>query len=247
MTQTEIDVRTADGVMNVHLHAPPKPGRAPAVIMIPDAFGVRPAMDEAAERLAGHGYFVAVPEVLYRAGKFAPFDPKTVFSGDTAERDRLMAIMKKADGASVMRDLRALLDELAKNPAAGTDRVGCVGYCMGGRLAFMAAAAHPLQVAAVGCFHGGNLATDEPDSPHLAASKIRARLYFGVADNDRSCTPESQQKLRAALDHAHVKYELEPYPGALHGFAVTDTPVFDADAHAKHWERMLALLDEALH
>ena len=112
---------------------------------------------------------------------------------------------------------------------------------MGGRLAFAAAGAHPARVAAMACIHGANLAVDEPTSPHLQAGKIRARLYFGVADNDASCTPEAQAKLKAALDAAGVRHELEVYAGALHGFAVPDSPKYDEVAAERHWEKVLAL------
>jgi carboxymethylenebutenolidase len=183
--------------------------------------------------------------VLYRAGAFAPFDFKTVFTDD-AERARLMAIIKQADAVSVMRDTEALLDALASEPGARTSQVGCVGYCMGGRLAFYAAGALPTRVAAAACIHGGNIAVDEPGSPHLQAAKIRGKLYFGVADNDRSCTKESQAMLKAALDTAKVRYQLEVYTGAAHGFAAPDAPVYDKAAAERHWERVLALFAETL-
>ncbi len=247
MTHTKIDVRASDGVMDVYLHRPAGAAGAPAptVILFPDAGGVRPAMHAMAERLVSHGYFVAVPNILYRAGDFAPFDFNTVW-GDPPERDRIMRIIKQVEIVSAMRDVGALLDALAGEPGARADQVGCVGYCLGGRLAFGAAGAHPARVAAVAAIHAGNIAVDDPTSPHLQAGKIRAKLYFGVADNDQSCTPESQAKLKAALDEAKVRYQLEVYTGATHGFAVSDFPVFDQAASEKHWERVLALFAETL-
>ncbi len=248
MTATKIDLRAADGVMDVYLHRPPAregDAAAPAVILYPDAGGVRPSMHAMAERLASHGYLVAVPNVLYRAGAYPPFDFKTLFT-DPAERERLGVIIKQADMVSVMRDTEAVLDLLAREPGAREGAVGCVGYCMGGRFAFGAAGAHPSRVGAVACIHGGNIAVDEPTSPHLQASRIRARLYFGVADNDQSCTPESQAKLKAALDAAGVRYELEVYPGAPHGFAVADSPRYVEEAAERHWQKVLALFGEAL-
>jgi carboxymethylenebutenolidase len=245
MAESKLDVQAPDGRMDVYLHHPSGSGRAPLVILFPDAGGVRPSMHGMAERLAANGYLVAMPNVLYRAGAFAPFNPRTLFT-DPPERARLEAIVKQADAASVMGDLGALLDVLASEPSARADQVGCVGYCMGGRLSFVAAAAFPDRIAAAASIHGGNLAVDEPTSPHLQAGKIRAQLYFGVADNDQSCTPESQAKLVAALDAAKVRYQLEVYPGAPHGFAVPDMPTYQEAAAEKQWERVLALFAEAL-
>jgi carboxymethylenebutenolidase len=248
VTATKLDVHAADGMMDVYLHRPSGPeirGPAPTVIFFFDAGGVRASMHEMAERLASHGYLVALPNLFYRAGAFAPFDVKTVF-GDPAERARLEGIVKQASVTATMRDTEALLDALASQPGASAAPVGCVGYCLGGRLAFAAAGALPDRVAAVASIHGGNIAVDDPESPHHQAGKIRGQLYFGVADNDQSCTPESQAKLKAALDEAKVRYQLEVYEGAGHGFAVRDLPTYQEAAAERHWERVLALFAEAL-
>jgi carboxymethylenebutenolidase len=245
MAQTKLEVRTADGVMDVHLHPSPSGGRAPTVLFFFDAFGVRPTMHEMAERLASHGYCVALPNLFYRAGAYAPFDAKTVWT-DAAEKGRLMALIKQTTTAGTMSDVGALLDALATRPEARADQVGAMGYCMGGRIAFTAAGAHPERVAAAASIHGGGLVSDEPDSPHRQAAAIRAKLYFAVAANDPCATPEGQAPLRAALDEAKVRYQLEVYPGAQHGFAVPDMPVYDAAAAEQHWERVLSLFAETL-
>lgn len=245
MNHTRLDVTTADGTMDVYLHAPPGTGRLPTVILFPDAFGVRPSMHSTAAELAEGGYLVVLVNQFHRSGEFAPFDPKTAFS-NPSERERIMGIMKKADAPSVMRDVGALLEALGKQARAKTDRVAFFGYCMGGRLAFVAACTFGERVAAAASFHPGGLATDAPDSPHLHVSGVRARLYLGIADNDQSMNEASQAKLKEALDAAKVRYELEVYPGALHGFAVTDSHVYDAAARSKHWTKLRALLSEAL-
>ncbi len=247
MIKTKLEVHTADGVMDVYLHRPDNAGDGhalPVVIFYHDAGGIRAAMDEMAARLAAHGYLVALPNVFYRAGDFAPFDPKTVF-GDPVERARLMRIVKQADVVSVMRDTGALLDALANQPGVNATQVGCIGYCMGGRLAFAAAGAHADRVAAAASIHGGHIADDDATSPHLQAGKIRGQLYFAVADNDQSCDAESQARLKAALDKAGVRYELEVYTGALHGFAVRDLPPYQPAATERHWERVLTLFAAA--
>jgi carboxymethylenebutenolidase len=240
MAVSRLDVQTPDGVMDVYLHPPAGGAPSPTVIFFPDAAGVRPVMHEMAERLASTGYFVALPNVLYRAGDFAPFDVATVFT-DPPERERLMGIMKLADTTSVMRDTGALLDELATLPGARAETVGCMGYCMGGRMAFAAAGAYPTRVAAAASIHGGGLATEDPASPHLQAANIGGTLYFGVADNDPSCSLESQAQLTAALDKAKVTYQLELYPGKAHGFAVPDNATFDEAAAEQHWQRVSSL------
>src|SRR6185312_3548878 len=148
MAETKIDVRTPDGTMDAYCFSPPGGKPAPVVLHMFDAFGVRPASKEMCEKLAAKGYFVVMPNVLYRAGTFAPFNAQTVWT-DTAERERLMGVMKTATVDGVVKDLGALFDALSKQPGAKADKVGMVGYCMGGRLSFIAASAFPERVAAV--------------------------------------------------------------------------------------------------
>ncbi len=246
MSKSEkFEIRTPDGVADAWAYRPEGAGPWPSVLYFPDAFGVRPAAHEMAARLSSLGYFVLLPNVLYRAGDFAPFDPKVAFS-DPSERARIMAIIKQLDAAAAMRDVGAYLDAVAAQPGALAGKVGCVGYCMGGRIAFTAAGAHPDRIGAAASIHGGHLVTGEPDSPHAKADRIRARVYLGVADNDGSCTPEHQGTLATALGAAHVAYQIELYQGASHGFAVPDMPVYDAAAAERHWERLATLFASAL-
>ena len=245
MSVTELKIRTADGEAAAWGYRPEGDGSFPAVVFLIDAFGVRPAMHEMAERLSKQGYYVLLPNLLYRAGAFAPFDPKSVWT-DAKERDRLMAIIKQLDTASAMRDFAAYFEVLSAQTGVLADKVGLTGYCMGGRLAFTAAEAMPDRVGAAAAFHAGGLVTEEADSPHLNASKIKAQLYFGVADEDRSCTPEQQGTLVSALAKAKLRFQLELYPGAQHGFAMPDTPAYNREAYDRHWTRMLALFGEAL-
>src|SRR5262249_5808730 len=157
-------------------------GPWPAIVFYADAGGVRPTMHQMAGRLASLGYLVLLPSILYRAGDMPPVDMKTIFS-NPEQRARIMAVIKQLDAAAAVRDAGAYLDAVAAHPGALAGKVGCVGYCLGGRLAFTTAGAYPDRVAAAASIHGGHLATGEPDSPHLKADRITARIYLGVADN----------------------------------------------------------------
>ena len=244
-TTAKIEIRTPDGVADAHTYAPSGAGAAPGIVFYPDAGGVRPSMHAMAERLAKLGYFVLLPNIFYRAGAFAPFDMKTVFS-DAPERSRIMALIKSLDNASAMRDAGAWLDALASQPGALPGKAGCVGYCLGGRLAFATAGTHGDRIGAAASIHGGSLATGEPDSPHTKAANVKAALYFGVADNDGSCPPEHQALLASSLGAAHVRYQIELYSGKLHGFAVSDMPVYDEAAAEQHWARVGTLFGSSL-
>jgi carboxymethylenebutenolidase len=238
-----LEISTPDGVARAWLHRDGA-GPRPAVLLYVDAYGVRAAMQEKAARLAGLGYTVLLPDIFYRAS-YPPFDKATVWS-DPPERARLMALMQSITIDRLRIDAAAWLDALAEN-GGRPDRVGTVGYCMGGRLAYLTAALHPDRVRAAASFHGGGLVSDAPDSPHRLAPRVKASLYLGVADDDRSCTPEHQGALATALGAAHLDYAIELYPGKRHGFAVPDHPgAADPEAEARHWRRLERFYGETL-
>jgi len=189
-----------------------------------------------AERLAGLGYVVLVPDVYYRSGDWAPFSMKDVFN-DKAERQRLFAMIGSVTPDAMESDARAFFDYLAARPEVRGETFGTTGYCMGGRTSLIVAGRVPERVAAAMSFHGGGLAADDPGSPHLLAEKIRAAVYVGGAADDASFTEAQAETLDQALTAAGVEHTIEWYP-ALHGFAVPDNAPYDEAAAEKHWDAM---------
>jgi carboxymethylenebutenolidase len=226
-------VTTPDGTCTVRLFTPDGAGPWPGVVMYPDAGGVRDTFDDMAARLAGLGYAVLLPDVYYRLGDWAPIDLKTAFS-DPEERQRLMSMIGSVTPDNATVDASVFFDYLASRPEVSGDRFGTTGYCMGGRVSLVVAGRQPGRVAAAASFHGGGLATDSPDSPHLLADKIQAAIYVAGAENDGSFTPEQAEQLDKALTTAGVEHTIETYPAA-HGFVVPDNPSYDASAAERHW------------
>jgi carboxymethylenebutenolidase len=175
----------------------PGPGkRWPIVIFFMDGIGIRDTLVDMARRIAHAGYYVALPNLFYRSGPYEPFNGASVFS-NPAERERVMSLIKEVTTTRAMADASSVLDALRGNAAADTHRIGTVGYCMGGGLALAAAGTFQDEVKAAASYHGGRLATDAPDSPHLIASRARGQLYIGYAENDQSF-PDAQREL---LEH----------------------------------------------
>ena len=197
-----------------------------------------------AARLAALGYAVLLPDVYYRTGRWAPFDMKTVFA-DAAERNRILSMMRSITPEVMASDARAFFDYLQARPEVTGMRFGTTGYCMGGRTSLVVAGRVPDRVAAAMTFHGGGLAADDPDSPHLLADRIRAAVYVGAAKNDPSYTPEQSATLDAALTAAGVEHLIEWY-SAAHGFAVTDNAPYDPSAADRHWTAMASFFGEHL-
>jgi carboxymethylenebutenolidase len=245
MSQRNIEVATEDGNSPCSLHLPEGEGPWPAVIMYPDAGGLRDTFREMGEHLAAMGYVTLVPEFYYRSGAYEPFDMKTAF-GDEKERNRLFALMGSVRPDMVVRDAHAYIEYLSSLPETSGGAVGTTGYCMGGRLSLIVAGQLGDKVAAAASFHGGGLAAEnDPNSPHLRAKDMKATVYVAGASNDASFPDDQRDRLERALSEAGVEHTVETYPAA-HGFAVPDNPTYDAAAAERHWAALADLYRSSL-
>lgn len=248
MSGEAIQLEMPGGVADAYLARPdvePAPDateRPPAVLLICDAYGLRPQIERMAERIAAAGYLVLAPNVFYRAGR----PPVVSLEGlDDPDRRgevfaRVLPLIQGLTSDLIAGDGAAYLDELARR--AGGGPVAIVGYCMGGRLGWRIATAYPDRVALLAGFHVGSLVNDEPESPHRSAAALDSELYLGFADQDPSMTAEQIATLERALDDAGLSYRAEVYPGAAHGYTMADTPAYDEAAAERHYETLLALL-----
>jgi carboxymethylenebutenolidase len=237
MIDQQIEIPTKDGHTTTFITHPERGGSFPVIIFYMDAPAIREELRDMARRLGTSGYYVMLPNLYYRAGVMEigplPADP------DAPERKRMFGLMNSLDIPMIMEDTSALLAYADGQSAARTDIVGTVGYCMSGRYAINAATHFPDRVKAAASIYGVQLATDQPDSPHLAAQKTKAELYFACAETDIYAPQEIIDKVKRAMAGANA--EVEIYPGTHHGFAFPKRPVYDRDAAERHWERLLAL------
>jgi len=248
-----VEIKTPDGTCDAaFVH--PATGSYPAVIVWPDAFGLRPSMREIAKRLAADGYAVLVPNPFYRVAKAPVFGDASNFDfGNPTDRAKLGPLMGSigADGAAE-KDAAAFVAFLDAQPQVNkAKKIGTQGYCMGGPLVVRTAAAVPARVGAGASFHGGGLVTNNPNSPHLLASKISGRMYFGIASNDDKGQPDAKDKLRESFAAAKVPADIEVY-GSLHGWCVPDmpkqngAPIYNQPDAERAWGKLLALYKAAL-
>lgn len=248
MKTQRMDIKTPDGVCDILIAYPEDNGPYPAVLFFMDAIGPRAYLYEMAQTIASHGYYVLLPNMFYRVRRAPVVDLKfPVRSEDMPELiQQIRPLLESFTPELGMRDVAVFLEFLAQQKQALPGKIGVTGYCMGGGLAIRTAAHYPDRVAAAASFHGGKLATDAPNSPHLLLSHVKAELYIAHADNDQSMPPEQIERLRNALDQAGIRYEAEVYSGAAHGFAMVDLPAYQEAALKRHWEKLFGLFERSL-
>jgi carboxymethylenebutenolidase len=243
MPRLDVTIKTRDGICPALVFTPGDvAGPWPAVIFFMDGLGIRPVMWEMGQRLANQGYLVLLPDLYYRLGRYPPKIAAQVLA-DPKLREELMRFVASLDRDRKISDTAAFIEFLTSRPEVKGNRFGATGYCMGGNASLTAAGAFPDRFAAVASFHGGNLATDKPDSPHLFVGKISGRVYVAGAIEDTSFPEEQRNRLEKALSDAGVDHLVEIYP-ARHGFAVPDLPAFDQAAADRHWATLFRLFDE---
>jgi carboxymethylenebutenolidase len=254
VTETNVDIKTPDGTCDAaFIH--PASGSHPAVIIWPDAFGLRPAMRDMGRRIAAEGYSVLVPNPFYRVSR-APLPLLNTATFSFQNKDdmtKLQALMAGigASGAAE-KDATAFVAFFDSQRQVNASRkIGTQGYCMGGALVFRTAAALPDRIGAGASFHGGGLVTDKPDSPHRLIPRMKARMYVAVASNDDARQPDAKDKLKEAFAAAKVPGEVEVYQ-ALHGWCVPDMPaeggkpIYDKAQAERAWTKLVALYKAAL-
>ena len=214
--------------------------------MWPDIRGLRPAFEAMGKRLAMAGYAVLVVNPFWRDARAPVVQPGEQFS-DPDVRGRLIPMARKLTQEAALSDARDYIGFIDAQDAVNTDKkIGTAGYCMGGPLIMRTAAAVPERVGAAASFHGGGLATDQPDSPHLLIPQTKAQVLHAIAENDYERDPDFKPVLEAAYADAGIPAEIEVYEGTLHGWCPPDSAVYNEAQAEKAWSRMLALYERAL-
>ena len=242
MIEHHLDIQTADGAMNTFITHPEEGGPHPVVLFYMDAPGKREELHDMARRIATVGYYVVLPNLYYRQTR------EFVMVRDEEGFKRMFAMMEHVTTPLVMRDTQALLDFVDGRKEAGASKLGTVGYCMSGPFVFAAAAHYPERVKCAASLYGVRLATEDADSPHLDAHKVKGELYFGCAETDKYAPREMIDKLEAHLQSVPgLRSRVEWYPGTEHGFAFPQRAgIFHKPAAERHWERLFALFKRNL-
>ena len=240
MIEQTVEIATMDGASTTFITHPERGGPFPIILFYMDAPAIREELRDMARRIAAVGYYVMLPNLYYRRGVMELGDLAPLPEAES--RARMFDLMGSISIPLIMDDTNALLAFADRDPAASPGKAGAIGYCMSGQYAINAAAHHPERIACAASVYGVQLVTDAADSPHLAARKAKAELYFACAEHDTWAPLEMVQSLDASLKESGVNAEVELYAGVHHGFAFPQRgAVYDKPAAERHWERLFGL------
>lgn len=245
LASTDVEITTPDGVCDA-MFVHPIEGKHPAVLMWPDILALRPAFRQMAARLAENGFAVLVVNPYYRDSKAPVIEIGESFQ-DESTRNKVLPLYRNLSAETHMSDAKAFVSWLDRQSAVDTARkVGTMGYCMGGPIIMRTAATVPDRIGAACSYHGGGLVTDKADSPHLLIPRMKAQFLIAVAENDDERDPNSKVVLREEFDKHGLEAEIEVYEGAMHGWCVLDSRVYNHQQAERAWARTLALFERAL-
>ncbi len=245
VVEQEVVVKTPDGMADCYFVHPAE-GTHAAVIVWPDIMGIRTSFRMIGSRLAASGYSVLVVNPYYRTAKGPVIADGESFSNPEV-RERLMPHARSLSPETCISDGRAFVAFLDQQPSVDTSRkIGTIGYCMTGSYTMRLAAAMPERIGAGGSFHGGGLATNDDDSPHLLIPQMKAGFLIAIAANDDEKDPEAKVLLRQAFDSAGIDAEIEVYKDTLHGWCPPDSVVYNEVQAERAWSRLLALFEREL-
>ena len=245
MIHQPVEISTADGIADALLVRPDTAETVPGVIVLTDIYGLRPASAGLSERIAERGYAVLTPNVFYRTTKPPTFDFPPESSPERAA-DRFRELTGPLTPDAIVRDGSAYVDFLAAQPFVRLGPMGVVGFCFTGQFALRMAAERPDRIAAAASFHGGGLVTDTDRSPHLVLPRVKARLYFGHAVEDRGMPAAAIEKLGRALESWGGDYGNETYEGARHGWMIPGGRVYNPEQAERGFAKLTVFLDGAL-
>ena len=245
VSERDVNIETPDGVADCYF-VYPSMGPHAAVLVWPDILALRPAFREMGKRLARSGYAVLTVNPFYRDAH-APVVGRGASFSQPEIRNHVLPMARNLNAETHFTDARAFAAWLDDQPEVDTNRgIGTTGYCMGGPMVMRTVAAVPDRFAAGATFHGGGLATNAPDSPHLLIPQTQAQILHCIAENDDDNDPQAKVTLRDAYDAAGIAAEIEVYEDAMHGWCAIDSQVYH-EAQAEHaWSRLLNLFQNAL-
>lgn len=231
--QTEVLISTPDGQMPAVLLTPTNLDRKPAILLLMEAFGLTPHIQDVATWIANEGYVVLTPDLYYRK-------PNNKFGYDEVEQ--AMAMMWRLDfGKPMENDIRAALAYMKSHPEVNSDHVGVTGFCLGGGLTFFTACKLSNEIAAAAPFYG--MVSDEWID---AVKDITVPIYLFFGGTDPFIPLDRIRQIESRFQELGKDYTLKVYPNAGHGFFCHERPDYKRLAAEDAWRELIRFFNKHL-
>jgi carboxymethylenebutenolidase len=222
-----VQLNTADGKMDAYVAQPKDRGNYPGIVVIQEAFGVNDHIKKVTERIAAEGYVAIAPDIYHRESeRLIPY----------TDMAKAIATLQRVQDAKAMEDVGAAIAHLKSQPSVKSGSIGVIGFCMGGRLTYLAAAHHAGDVKAAVPYYGGGIPMGNP-SPLSRTGEIKCPMYLFFGAKDQLIPLDQVDKIKAELTSRKVPFQMEIYPEAGHGFNCDDRGSYQQASAKDAWEK----------
>jgi carboxymethylenebutenolidase len=237
VTGSAVQLNTSDGKMDAYVAQPKNGGNFPGVVVIQEAFGVNDHIKKVTDRIAAEGYVAIAPDIYHRESeRIIPY----------SEMPKAIAALQRVVDGTAMEDVGAAIAHLKSQNNVKSGSVGVIGFCMGGRLTYLAAAHHANDVKCAVPFYGGGIPMGNP-SPLSRTKEIKCPMYLFFGAKDQLIPKEHVDQIKAELTANKVPFQLEVYPDAGHGFFCDDRAMSYNEGAAKDaWDKTKAFFAQHL-
>ena len=245
VSSSDVTIATPDGSCDAFFVHPIE-GKHPAVLIWPDILALRASFRAMATRLAESGYAVLCINPYYRDA-VAPVVESGESFQDASTQKKVLPMYRNLSPETHRTDARAFVDWLdAQNAVDASRPIGTMGYCMGGPMVMRAAAERSDRIGAGCAYHPVSLATEDDDSPHLLIPNMNGQFLIALAENDDERNPDDKSVLRETFAKEGLTAEVMVFEGALHGWCVLDSRVYNEASAEVAWAKTLSVFESAL-
>ena len=236
VTNRTVRLDTADGKMDASVVQPKEGGNYPGVVVIQEAFGVNDHIKKVTERIAAEGYVAIAHDIYHRESeRIIPY----------AEMPKAIAALQRVVDSKAMEDVGAAIDHLKSQRNVKANAIGVIGFCMGGRLTYLAAAHHANDVKCAVPFYGGGIPMGNP-SPLSRTGEIACPIYLFFGAKDPLIPMDHVDQVKTKLKDEKKNFTAEVYPEATHGFFCDERPSYHEASAKDAWEKTKAFFAQHL-
>ena len=236
VTNSTVQLNTSDGKMEAYVAQPKDGGTYPGIVVVQEAFGVNSHIKKVTERIAAEGFVAVAPDIFHReTERIIPY----------SEMPKAIATMQRVVDSKAMEDVGAAIAHLKSQSNVKSGSIGVIGFCMGGRLTYLAAAHHNKDVKCAVPFYGGGIPMGNP-SPLSRTGEIKCPMYLFFGAKDPLIPLDQVNQIKAELTAKKIPFQMEIYPEPGHGFFCDDRGGYHEASAKDAWEKTKAFFAQHL-